>query len=384
MRYWITAFVFLILSLFQNIIKADIPVPDHIVIVIMENHGYNQIIGSSNAPYINSLASDPNGALFTNSHGLTHPSQPNYLMIYSGSNQGVTNDNLPSNLPFTALNLGASLINSGRTFTGYSEGLPSVGFNGTTSGYYARKHNPWANWQLSSVNGYPITVNQPLTAFPSDFNNLPAVSFVIPNLIHDMHDGTVLQGDTWLQNNLNAYVSWAKTHNSLFILTFDEDNNTSPNQIATIFVGEKILAGQYSDRIDHYNILRTLEDMYNLPLAGATGTSTPITNCWLPLTGIAANNLPAEFKLEQNYPNPFNPVTHIQYMISKTGFVSLKVYDITGNEISVLVNERKNPGIYEMEFDAGNVNGKSLASGIYFYTLKTEISELTKKMIILK
>ena len=67
MRYWITAFVFLILSLFQNIIKADIPVPDHIVIVIMENHGYNQIIGSSNAPYINSLASDPNGALFTNS-----------------------------------------------------------------------------------------------------------------------------------------------------------------------------------------------------------------------------------------------------------------------------------------------------------------------------
>ena len=97
-----------------NISRADLPMPDHIVIVIMENHGYDQIIGSSNAPYINSLANDPHGALFTNSHGLTHPSQPNYLMLYSGSNQGVTNDNLPANLPFLTLNLGASLINAGK------------------------------------------------------------------------------------------------------------------------------------------------------------------------------------------------------------------------------------------------------------------------------
>src|SRR5215475_3754205 len=95
--------------------------PDHIVIVIEENHSFSSIIGSSQAPYINGLANQ--GALFTQSFAVTHPSQPNYLALFSGSTQGITNDSCPHT--FAGDNLGHQLIAAGLTFAGYSESLPS-------------------------------------------------------------------------------------------------------------------------------------------------------------------------------------------------------------------------------------------------------------------
>src|SRR4051812_866459 len=77
-------------NIFEN---SKIPKPDHIIILILENHAFKNIIGSVSAPYINQLAN--NGALFTESYAITHPSQPNYILFYSGSNQGVTDDHLP-------------------------------------------------------------------------------------------------------------------------------------------------------------------------------------------------------------------------------------------------------------------------------------------------
>ena len=92
--------------------SITLPHPDHIIIVIDENHGYSQVVGSANAPYINELIKE--GALFTNSHGIGHPSQPNYLALFSGNIQGVKNDNcLQNKTPFTTSNLGASLLQKG-------------------------------------------------------------------------------------------------------------------------------------------------------------------------------------------------------------------------------------------------------------------------------
>ena len=90
-------------------------------------------------------------------------------------------------------------------------------------------------------------------------------------------------------------------------------------------------------------------------------------------------DVPAEFVLNQNYPNPFNPSTTISYFVPKESFVSIKVYDFLGREITTLVNEIKAPGSYEISFDASN-----LPSGTYFYTLSAENYSATKKMIILK
>ena len=91
------------------------------------------------------------------------------------------------------------------------------------------------------------------------------------------------------------------------------------------------------------------------------------------------DKVPAEFNLAQNYPNPFNPSTTISYSIPKQSKVSLKIYDMLGSEIAELVNEEKAVGSYEVNFDASN-----LSSGIYFYTLKTNNSVLTKKMTLIK
>ena len=115
-----------------------------------------------------------------------------------------------------------------------------------------------------------------------------------------------------------------------------------------------------------------------------------LTNVPLSVHRIAVE-LPAKYELYQNYPNPFNPVTKIKFDVPLSkgqrasgkvgiqGVVSLKVFDITGKEIAVLVNEKLQPGTYEVTFD-----GKNLPSGIYFYKLETENIKETKKMLMVK
>ncbi len=248
---------------------AALPVPSHVVIVIEENHSYNQIIGSPSAPYINSLAGQ--GASFTDSHAITHPSQPNYLALFSGSTQGVTSDTCPQS--FSAANLGSELIAAGLTFTSYSESMPSAGYTGCTSGEYARKHNP-----ASDFTNVPAAENRTFAEFPADFSTLPTVSVVVPNLLDDMHDGTITEADTWLRDNMDAYAQWAKANNSLLIVTWDENNDAPGNQIPTLIAGAGVIPGAYGENINHYNVLRTVEDFYGLPHAGNSASATPITD----------------------------------------------------------------------------------------------------------
>jgi acid phosphatase len=250
---------------------ATLPALSHIVVVIEENHAFSQIIGSSSAPYINSLASS--GASMTQSFAITHPSEPNYLALFAGSTEGLSSDSCPHT--YSAANLGSELIAAGDTFTGYSESMPSAGYTGCTSGEYARKHNPWVNFT-----NVPAADNQTFGTFPTNFASLPTVSIVVPNLLDDMHDGTVAQGDTWLKSHMSAYATWAKSNNSLLVVTWDEDNDASGNHIATIFYGAHVATGTYSEKINHYSVLRTLEALYNLPFAGSSSSATTISDIW--------------------------------------------------------------------------------------------------------
>jgi Phosphoesterase family/PEP-CTERM motif len=258
-----------------GVARADSPAFDHIVIVIEENHSFSQVVGNSvQAPFINNTLVD-GGTSLTNMYALTHPSQPNYLQFFSGSNQGVTDNTVPApGAPFTTSNLGAALLNSGHSFVGYSEDLPSVGSTVATSGAYARRHNPWVNWQSNSPSGneLPASVNQPFGAFPSSANyaSLPKVGIVVPNNDNNMHDGTINQGDTWLQDNVGDYAAWAKNNNSLLVVTFDEDNSASRNRIPTIFYGANVQAGQTLDSTwTLHNLLRTVEDTYGAAHSGS-------------------------------------------------------------------------------------------------------------------
>ena len=197
---------------------APVVRPDHVVIVVMENKRYDAVIGHAQTPYISELAKQ--GANFSNAYGETHPSQPNYLAFFSGSTQGVSDNRCKHS--FTAVpNLATQLLQTGRSFTGYAEGLPSVGWTGCSRGQYVRRHNPWVNFT-----DVPATSNRPMRDFPTDFSRLPTVSFIVPGLCHDMHDCPKANADTWLRTALGGYLAWANTHNSVLILTFDEDNKT--------------------------------------------------------------------------------------------------------------------------------------------------------------
>jgi len=295
---------------------STLPVYDHIVIVVEENKDFEQILGGKfDATYIRKLAAE--GAVFERMFAEEHFSQGNYFWLFSGSNQNVGFlDQVPSkathpNYPFQASNLGEQLIGKGFSFKGYSESLPNIGSTADLDPpncradqcVYARKHVPWISF-ANVPNGTTVNTSSNLRSadFPKDYTALPTVAFVIPNLNHDMHNGKPIQsipaGDTWLQQNLDGYYQWAKTHNSLLIVTFDENDDradyhglTNPligpnprysprynrllrniqNRIVTIFAGARIKPGSYAEGkgITHVNILRTIEAMYGLSNSGA-------------------------------------------------------------------------------------------------------------------
>ena len=260
--------------------SGALPKPFHIVVVIEENHAYSQIIGSPDAPYINSLLKDPYCVKFSRSYAIAPGSQIDYLDLFSGANQGANGTSHPEDEPFTTPNLGRQLINAGKSYATYSQGLPYAGYNGDEYGAYVRRHNPAANWMGTGTNQIPHATNKSFTSFPKDLTKLPTVSFVIPNVNNDMHDGSVNQGDTWLRNNMDRYIQYTKTYNALFILTFDEDDGKHDNRIPTLFYGSMVKGGWDTTHINHFDVLRTIEDMYGLPYAGNSRFANTITDCW--------------------------------------------------------------------------------------------------------
>ncbi|MET7795051.1 alkaline phosphatase family protein [Streptomyces decoyicus] len=251
--------------------RAALPSYDHIVIVVFENKQYGEIIGSPQAPYLNQLARD--GAELTGMKALTHPSQPNYFNLFSGTTQGVTGDGCYTAQSMTAPNLGQELIAAGKTFVSYNEGLPEEGSTTCSVGRYAQKHNPWFAFK-----NVPLSTGKTFAQFPKDdFTKLPAVSFVIPDMCNDMHDCAVGSGDTWMKNNLASYATWAKDHNSLLMVTWDEDNYLGSNRIATVFHGAHVTRGSVSGAYHHFSLLRTIEDIYGTGHAGNAATAAPVT-----------------------------------------------------------------------------------------------------------
>jgi len=246
--------------------------PDHVVVVILENKHRSSVIGSAQAPYLNKLAA--RGASMTHSYGVTHPSQPNYLALFSGSTHGVAGNACPQHFQ-KADNLGRQLRKSGRSFIGYAESLPRTGFRGCGSGRYLRKHNPWVNFGT-----LPARTNRPFSAFPRDYRKLPTVAFVSPNMCHDMHDCSIRTGDRWMKKHLGRYARWAPRHNSLLIVTFDENAGGTAHSIPTIIVGANVHRGVYPERLNHYKMLRTIEDIYGLPALGRAKAVSPLSTIW--------------------------------------------------------------------------------------------------------
>ncbi|MFE6055335.1 alkaline phosphatase family protein [Kitasatospora sp. NPDC056446] len=255
---------------------AGLPAPDHVVVVVLENHAYSQVIGSSGAPYINGTLV-AGGAKLAQSYALTHPSQPNYYMLFSGSAQGIVDDSCVDVGALQQPNLASELLGAGQTWASYNEGLPAPGATDCRVDNYAQKHNPWFGF-----GNVPTGSAYGMDAFPTDFTTLPKVSFVVPDLCDDMHDCSVGTGDSWLQANLDGYAQWAQSHNSLLVVTFDEDNKLSGNRIPTLVYGAHVAPGSSTaTTYNHYDVLHTLEDLAGLGThAGNSAGAADITGIW--------------------------------------------------------------------------------------------------------
>ncbi len=250
---------------------TTLPTVSHVVIVVEENKTLAQIRGNPHAPYINKLMRD--GALFVNAHAERHPSLPNYFALFAGLVNGNGNDCPATGFPANAPNLASELFASHRAFAGYAESMPSPGFKGCWAGTYARKHVPWV--QFSNI---PASASLPFSDLRS-YDSLPAATMIIPDVNDDMHDGTIAMGDAWLAKHIAPLLAWGATHDTLFVLTWDEGFDAS-NHIPMLFFGPMVKPGVYNEPVDHYTVLRTIEDLLQLPPTGAAARKTAISDCW--------------------------------------------------------------------------------------------------------
>jgi hypothetical protein len=243
----------------------------NVVVVVMENRDYASIIASPQAPYINGTLV-PEAALMTAAHAVTHPSQPNYVALFSGSTQGVWSDSCPH--AFSSANAGAELLTARKTFAGYSESMPADGYTGCWSGTYARKHNPWVDFTT-----IPASSNLVYRRFPVP---PPTLAIVVPNVCHDMHSCSTRTGDDWLKANLPPILAYDATHDGLLILTWDEaePDRDGTNHIATLLVGPTVKPGTYGQPITHYSVLNTIETIAGIPCTGAACAAPLLEGMW--------------------------------------------------------------------------------------------------------
>ena len=255
----------------------------HIFVIVMENAGYENVIGSVNAPYINKTLL-PQGTLYSNNFAVAHPSLPNYLALFAGSTFSVTNNNCingtPPNGPFDAPNLYSELKKVGRNALVYMEDLPFDGYSGCQSGLYVQRHNPFIYFNAGSTNNVPYSASVVYQGPYSSTDSWPDLTFISPNLINDMHNGAnvaaqVANGDAWLSRHLPPLMTYAKNQNGLIILTMDENDFSDDQHIPTILIGDRIAGGQIDTQIiTHYNVTETITDNFGAaPIGAAVGLS---------------------------------------------------------------------------------------------------------------
>ncbi|HEY2429739.1 MAG TPA: alkaline phosphatase family protein [Acidimicrobiales bacterium] len=265
----------------------------HVIWVMMENHSYDTIIGpNTGAPYINSLAGEC--GLATNYHNVDHPSLPNYIAATSGlpfsSLSKFTSDCSPSRKCSTS----APSIFDQTSWKAYEESMPANCAKKNV-GEYAVRHNPPPYY--TSLSGC-ATNDVPYPQLATDLanNTLPAFSFVTPNLIDDMHDGTVAQGDTWLSQNLPTIFSSSEYQagNVAVVVTWDEGEGGTVNDcatnttdvgchVATLVVSPTTTPGTQSATLfNHYSLLGSTETLLGVPnlAAGDPAGTTDILSAF--------------------------------------------------------------------------------------------------------
>lgn len=260
---------------------GSVPNFSHVYVIVLENKEDSSIVGSHQAPYLNSLIAQY--GLAANFYAEGHPSEPNYIALTSGGIQGVTSDGV---YDLGVDNVFSQVSASGRTWRSYEQGYPGACFRGSSSpsvadgtglpGGYVRKHNPAVSYTRISGNAKECANITDLASFDPSAANL---EFITPNLINDMHSGSIADGDSFLQAFVPKITASPAFANSVVFVTFDEGSSSlnGGGHIVTIVISPNMKPGyQSSDTYSHYSILRTIEQAWGLPYLGGASSAVPM------------------------------------------------------------------------------------------------------------
>jgi hypothetical protein len=281
---------------------------NHVFVIMMENTGYNALIGNPNAPFINFAAA--NSGLATNYFGVTHPSQPNYIAATSGGLNGVLDDN---DITIDVPNLVDQLESHGKTWKAYMQSLSLCATkldHACGNQLYERKHNPFVSYLDVQTNAGRMANVVDFSDFSTDLanNSVPEFVWISPDQCHDMHgraatpadpcdfsqvQALISTGDTFLRNTVIAILSskaWRRD-NSVIFITWDEADFTGGGfqgfgddsgccdsvagqgggHVVMLVISKSVRRARTSDdAANHYSMLVTIEDNWHLGCLGFT------------------------------------------------------------------------------------------------------------------
>ncbi len=268
-----------------------VPAFGHVFEIVMENHEASSIIGNTSAPYINSLAQQYGFA--ANFYAIGHPSLPNYLALIGGDTFGITSD--CTTCFVNAPNLVDQLEGAGKSWKAYMEDMPSPCFVGNSGTLYRQKHNPFIYFDDIRKNAARCNQIVPFTQFATDLqkNRVPNYAWITPNMCDDMHSCSIGAGDAWLKTwvtKILASPAWQQ--NGVLFITYDEGSTTmgcctvaSGGHIATVVISPLGKPAYQSAIVyDHYSLLRTIEEAWDLPLLNGANCdcSQPMADFFTP------------------------------------------------------------------------------------------------------
>ncbi len=242
----------------------------HVVVIVLENHEYDEVIGSAEAPFLNRLAR--RGALATGYFAITHPSLPNYLALLGGSTFGIAEN--CTGCSARGANLALQLSRAGVSWRAYMEGLPHRCYRGDVAGDYVKRHNPFMYFPsiAASPRRCANVVGYPRLAADLRRDSLPTFAWVGPGLCHSAHDCGIGVADRRLARLVPRLSAELGPHGFL-VVTFDEGSSdrgccrvAHGGRVATILIGPDVRCGaRLTRRADHYSLLATIERAFGLP-----------------------------------------------------------------------------------------------------------------------
>jgi phosphatidylinositol-3-phosphatase len=254
---------------------VEVPRFSHVYLLVMENQGLADVLGGTSDPYLHALVA--RYGLATDYRGVAHPSEPNYLALFSGSTQGVADDGLHD---IAAPTIADQLEIAGKTWRVFAQNVPTDCYTGATAtggpdgpGTYVRKHEP-------AISFAGISSDPARCAGITDFSHFdPAAAdfeLIVPNLCNDMHDCGMAEGDGFLASFVPRILhSAAWQDGGVLFITFDEGSGSEP--VATLVIASGVRPGLRSAvPHDHYSLLRTIQDAWGLPCLANSCTANDL------------------------------------------------------------------------------------------------------------